>query len=215
MKKLCIFDFDGTLFDTLPDVATCFNQTFQKLGYEALNLEFYKKSLGGNIDEILAKILKENNTPENIEEVKSTYEKIYHNNPKENTKIYAGIHETLNKLQEKGYILAINSNRDPMSIKYFLNKYTPNIKFIDIQGHVSYNPSKPDPYGANTIIKKANVTKEETIYIGDSHTDIQTAKNANIDCILVTWGYGVGNVYQDKYPVKIINKTEEITDFLD
>ena len=85
MKKLCIFDFDGTVFDTLTDVAKCFNQTFEILGFEPLDLDFYIKSLGGNINEITSIILKDENTPENIELVKTTYEKIYQEDSKENT----------------------------------------------------------------------------------------------------------------------------------
>ncbi|MEE3440329.1 HAD family hydrolase, partial [Ruminococcus sp.] len=129
---------------------------------------------------------------------------------KENTRLFNGMLEVLEQLQKEDMILAINSNRSYDSISYFINKYAPDIDFIDIQGPVPTKASKPDPYGVNTIIKKANVTKEETLYIGDSATDIQTAKNAGIDCILVTWGYGVGDVYEDEYPVAIVNDKDEL-----
>ena len=210
MKKLCIFDFDGTLFDSLTDVAKCFNKSFEILGFEQLDLDFYIKSLGGNIYQITSIILKDQNTPENIELVKNTYEKIYENDLKENTHLFNGMLEVLEELQKDNMILAINSNRSSDSIKYFVNKYAHNINFLDIQGPVPTKESKPNPYGVNTIIKKANVTKEETLYIGDSATDIQTAKNAGIDCILVTWGYGVGDVYEDEYPVAIVDDKDAL-----
>jgi len=214
MKKLCIFDFDGTMFDSLTDVANCFNITFEYLGYEQLDLDFFKESLGGNVDEIISLILKDNNSPENIELVKNTYEKIYNNDFKKNTKLYDGILEVLEQLQNEDYILAINSNRNPKSIKEFVNRYASDINFIDIQGHVHTNPSKPDPYGVNTIMSKANVSNEKTIYIGDSLTDIKTAKNANVDCLLVRWGYGVGDVYENEYPIAIAENTEDIIDIV-
>lgn len=210
MKKLCIFDFDGTLFDTLKDVAKCFNQTFEILGFEPLDLDFYIKSLGGNINEITSIILKDENTPENIELVRATYEKIYYNDLKENTSLFAGMLEVLEELEEEGIILAINSNRKADSIKTFLNKHASNISFLDIQGHLPNKPSKPNPYGVNTIIQKANITKEESVYIGDSATDIQTAKNAGIDCILVAWGYGLEEAYEDEYPIAIVKNKDEL-----
>ena len=214
MKKLCIFDFDGTMFDSLTDVVKCFDKTFEYLGYEKLDLDFYKKSLGGNVDEIISLLLKDNNNPKNIELVKSTFEKIYNKDLKENTKLYDGILDLLEQLQKQDYILAINSNRDPKSITEFINMYAGDINFIDIQGHVYTNPSKPNPYGVNTIMSKANVSNEDTIYIGDSITDIKTAKNANIDCLLVRWGYGVGDVYENEYPIAIAEKTEDILNIL-
>lgn len=210
MKKLCIFDFDGTLFDSLPDVAKCFNLTLEKLGYETLDLSYYIKVLGGNIDEILSLILKDNDKLENMELLKNTYEDIYLNDVKENTKLFDGMYELLKKLQEKGFILAINSNRKRDSIETFTKKYTEDIEFIDIQGHEYNHPSKPDPYGVNTILQKAGVKKEETIYIGDSITDIKTAQNAHIDCILVRWGYGVGDVYENEYPLAVVNDADDI-----
>ncbi len=210
MKKLCIFDFDGTLFDSLTDVAKCFNKAFRKLEFETPDPSFYIKSLGGNINEITSKLLKDRNTPENIELVKKTYEEIYANDLKENTVLFEGMLRVLETLQEEDILLAINSNRNPTSIKNFLKKSADNIRFIDIQGHVYPHPSKPNPEGVNTIIEKAGVTKEETVYIGDSLTDIKTAKNARIDCILVKWGYGVGDVYEDEYPVAIVENPEEL-----
>lgn len=214
MKKLCIFDFDGTMFDTLTDVAKCFNQAFEKLGLETLDFQFYKESLGGNIDEIIGIILKDKNTPENIEKVKKTYEKIYSLDQKENTKPFPDIEKLLTTLQEKNIILAINSNRKPDSINFFVKKYLPNITFIDIQGHVTTNPSKPDPYGINKIIEKSGVNPEETVYIGDSITDIKTAENAKIDCVIVKWGYGMSETYKNEYPLKIVCKTSEILDII-
>ncbi|HII08881.1 MAG TPA: HAD family hydrolase [Methanosphaera sp.] len=214
MKKLCIFDFDGTLFDSLTDVANCFNQTFEKLGFETFDISFYIKSLGGNINEITSKILKDKNSPENVELVKKVYGEIYSKDSKENTRLFEGMLEVLEQLQEEKTILAINSNRNPESIKYFLERYANHIDFLDIQGHVYTKPSKPDPEGVNTIIQKAGMTREDAVYIGDSLTDIQTAKNAQIDCILVKWGYGVGDVYENEYPIAVVENKDELLDVI-
>lgn len=210
MKKLCIFDFDGTMFDSLEDVVKCFNLTLDKLGYEKQDLEFYKKSLGGNINEIIGLILKDKNNEENIGLVKKTFAEIYYNDTKKNTHMYNGIHELLEKLQEENIVLAINSNRNVDSIKRFLKQYSDDIDFIEIQGQTSSTTPKPDPYGVNVILEKSGIAREDTVYIGDSATDIATAQNARIDCILVTWGYGVGDVYEDKYPLAIVDNPQDI-----
>ena len=214
MKKLCIFDFDGTLFNSLDDVADCFNATLQKLGFLDSITDDYINAVGGNIYEIIRIILGNNATEENIQKVKETYEVLYNNDPKSNTKPYDGMKELLTALNEKNIILAINSNRNPDSINYFLNRYLGDIDFLDIQGHVPTNPSKPDPYGVNTIIEKAEVGLDDAIYIGDSITDIKTAENANIDCVLVDWGYGLEEVYDNSYPLKIVSSPDEIMDIV-
>lgn len=214
MKKLCIFDFDGTLFNSLDDVADCFNATLQKLGFLDSITDDYINAVGGNIYEIIRIILGNNATEENIQKVKETYEVLYNNDPKANTKPYDGMKELLTALNEKNIILAINSNRNPDSINYFLNRYLGDIDFLDIQGHVPTNPSKPDPYGVNTIIEKAEVGLDDAIYIGDSITDIKTAENADIDCVLVDWGYGLEEVYDNSYPLKIVSSPDEIMDIV-
>lgn len=210
MKKLCIFDFDGTMFDSISDVARCFNETFDELGYERLDLEYYRKSLGGNVDEIIGIILKDNNNAENVELVKKTYEKIYNNDLKENTHLFAGIHELLENLQDDGFVLAINSNRKTASIRKFIDRFAGDIDFVDIQGHEYSHPSKPDAYGVNAILEKSGISREDTVYIGDSATDVATSRNAGIDCIIVTWGYGMEDVYADEYPIAVVDNPFDI-----
>ena len=212
MKKLVIFDFDGTLFDSVWDVVECFNETLAIHDFPTLTHEEYLDRLGGNIDEIVSLILKDKNTPENIELVKGTYDKIYSASPKENTRPFPKTHEVLKALQEKGFLLAINSNRSNSSIKYYVDKCFSDIDFVAIEGHNPAYPSKPRPCGVKKMRGKLKVTKDETIYIGDSMTDIKTAQNAEIDCILVSWGYGRKEAFESDYPLKTI---DDICDLLE
>lgn len=215
MKKLLIFDFDGTLFDSITDVMICFNKVLQKHGFPVLTREEYVNRVGGNIDEIVSAILgDEYNSQENIELVKNSYEKVYAKSERLNTVPFTGAFETLKQFQENDFLLAINSNRKTDSIKYFVNKYFKDIDFIQIEGHNIGHPSKPDPYGVNKIIKKANVESDECIYIGDSSKDIETAKNAEIDCIIVKWGYGCQDDYDDEYILKAVDDISEIIEIV-
>lgn len=214
MKKLFIFDFDGTLFDTVCDVVICFNRALTIHDFPTLTFDEYIERLGGNIDEIVSLILNENNTPENIELIKKTYGKCYAKSQKDNSIPFEGVREFLIKLQDSNKYIAINSNRTTDSIKYFVNKSLSDIDFIQIEGYNPDYPSKPNPYGVERIIKNAGVTKDETVYIGDSKTDIKTAKNAGIDCVIVRWGYGNQNVYGDEYILKSIENVGELLEFI-
>lgn len=213
MKKLAIFDFDGTLFDSINDVVICFNRALTVHDFPNLTREEYIPCLGGNIDDIVSLVLNDNSTPENIEMVKETYLNFYNASKKENTVPFDGVKEVLMKLQDKGILLAINSNRLNYSLKEFVGKYFGDIDFVLVEGHEYPNPSKPDPYGVNRIIEKANVNIDEAVYIGDSSTDIKTSQNAGIDCLLVKWGYGNQEDFENEYVLDVIPDVSSIVDY--
>ncbi|WP_405304248.1 HAD family hydrolase [Methanobrevibacter sp.] len=213
MKKLCIFDFDGTLFDSVDDVVLSFNKALELYSFPTLTREEYIGFLGGNIDDIISLVLKDNETPENRETFKKTYLDFYDSSKKELSVPFPESHETLMKLQENGVLLAINSNRFNYSIKNFVDKFFADIDFFQIEGHDLDYPSKPHPHGVNKIIKNANVSLDEVIYIGDSITDIETAKNAGIDCVIVKWGYGVKSDWENEYVLEAIDEFSQIFDY--
>ena len=214
MKKLAIFDFDGTLFDSIHDVLTCFNKTLTYYNFPTLTRDELIPCLGGNIEEIVSMVLGKNSSPENIEKVKETYLECYNSSPKELTVPFENAHEVLKKLQDKNVLLAVNSNRLNYSLNEFVERYFPDIDFLEIEGHSYENPSKPDPYGVNKIIKKAGVDFTESVYIGDSITDIMTAQNAGIECILVRWGYAQKEDLNNDYPSKVIDDITELTEII-
>ena len=213
MKKLAIFDFDGTLFDSINDVIIIFNKTLTLYSLPTLTREEYIPCLGGNIDDIVSLVLKENDSAENHEKVKKTYLELYNSSKKENTVPFPNAKEVLENLQDKGVLLAINSNRLSYSLNEFVDRHLGDIEFVAIEGHDYVHPSKPDPYGVNRIIEKVDVSGDEVVYIGDSTNDIKTAQNAGIDCILVSWGYGVEEDFKSSYPIKIADDIFELLDF--
>ena len=210
MKKLAIFDFDGTLFNSVDDVVICFDKTLEIYNFPTLTKEEYFECLGGNIDEIVSLVLGENNSFENIEKVKKTYLELYNPSPKEHTLPFPEAHEYLNKLQEKGVLLAVNSNRLNYSLKYFVEKFFKDIDFVLVEGHNEDYPSKPNPFGVENILRKANVGLDEAVYIGDSKTDIETAQNAGMDCIVVKWGYGNQKDYENDYILEAVDEFGDI-----
>ena len=210
MKKLAIFDFDGTLVDSVHDVIISFNKALEIHNFPPLTHDEYLDRLGGNIDEIISLILKDNNSPENIENFKKTYEKLYYGSPNTHTLPFPNIHGLLESLQEKGILLAINSNRKNDSLNVYVERFFSDINFVCIEGHNPDYPSKPSPFAVNRIMEKYNISKENCIYIGDSITDIKTAQNAEIDCLLVNWGYGRNDAFENEYPIEVIGNTSEI-----
>lgn len=214
MKKLLIFDFDGTLFDSIWDVLICFNKALEVHDFPTLTREELIPCLGGDIDKIVSLVLKDNRSPENVEKLKETYLNLYNSSKKENTVPFPDAHDVLRKLQDKNVVLAINSNRLNYSLKEFVDKYFFDIDFIAVEGQSGSTPPKPHPYGVDRIIEKANVGVDEATYIGDSITDIRTAENAGIDCILVSWGYCNQKDYDNEYPLKVIDDIHELLDIV-
>ena len=216
MKKLLIFDFDGTLVNTITDVALCFNRALERYGFEPYPVSDYGRVVGGNLDVIFSKLLKEEHrTNENIEKLKNAYREIYLNDDKSNTVPFNGITTLLESLKNKGYYVAINTNKAQPLVDNLCRKIFPHINFDGIVGFVEGRPSKPDSYGINKLISANNVTKEQTIYIGDGKTDIETAKRAGIDCIFVTWGQGEKSLMYDDSVNFVAHSAEDIFRFLD
>lgn len=210
MKRLAIFDFDGTLFDSIEDVLICFNRVLAEHGLPTMTRDGLIPCLGGNIDEIVSLVLGKNYSDENLEIIKKTYLNCYNSSKKEKTIPFPDSEKLLVKLQEKNVILAVNSNRLNYSLNEFIDRYFNEIDFISIEGNDPELPSKPHPYGVNEILKKADVKPDEAIYIGDSKTDILTAKNAGIDCLIVNWGYGLEKDMDDDYILGIVESPCEI-----
>ena len=178
--------------------------------FPALDHDEYIKRLGGNINQVVSLVLEDNNTAQNIDLIRKTYKKHYDESPKENTIPFEGIKEVLLELQGKNIQLAINSNRSVDSIGFFVDKYLSEIDFLAIEGYGLDCPSKPSPCGVERICRKFNVAKDEMIFVGDSLTDIKTARNAEIDCLIVKWGYGFQEDYESDYPLEAIENPSQI-----
>lgn len=213
MKKLAIFDFDGTLFDSIGDVLTCFNRALAVHDFPALTREELIPCLGGDINKIVSLVLGDNYTPENTELLKETYLDLYDSSNKQKTVPFPNAHNLLKELQDNGVLLAVNSNRLNYSLNEFIGRYFSDIDFIAIEGQSESTRSKPHPDGVNRIIEKAGVGADEAIYIGDSSTDIETARNAGIDCILVSWGYGLKEDMESEYLLDVVDEVNELYDY--
>lgn len=191
MRKLVIFDFDGTLVDTITDVGICFNAALRQNNLPQHPLDAFGRFAGGNLETVISKMLPPDQiTPENIDRVKVVYRKLYLESNKPNTKPYNGVLELLDILKNNGYYIAINSNKGQILLDDMVQKIFPPHYFDAVIGYDETRPSKPDPYGIDMICCACGLKRKDAIYVGDGSSDIATAMAAEIPCVFVTWGQG-------------------------
>ena len=122
--------------------------------------------------------------------------------------------DVLEELQKRAVVLAICTNRDEKVVKGLVKRFFDGINFKYISGYKKGVPDKPNPYRLNEIIRAECIDKSEVIYFGDKDADIQVAYNAQIDMIIVTYGQGSQEDYDNPYPLRVIDKPEDILDLI-
>jgi len=187
-KKVIIFDLDGTLLDTLEDIAISVNYVLSKYGKEPIEVEKYRYLVGNGALKLIQDVLPQE-SEESIKDALSIFEKHYATQYDKNTKLYDGIAKLLTFLQKRGVKMAILSNKPDSFTKLCALKYLRNWKFEAVYGIRDGVPRKPDPAGAFEIMKELHVESKECLYMGDTKTDMITAKSADIDSIGVLWGF--------------------------
>lgn len=198
MGKLLIFDFDGTIVDTITDVGLCFNEALMQNGFPQHPLEAFGAFVGGDLETVVSRMLPEQaRSPENIDRVKTVYRRLYLSNPKPNTKPYPGIMRVLAQLKASGHHLAVNSNKGQALLEDLVRKLFPADFFESVVGYEETRPSKPSPAGVDLICSQCRCERKQAVYIGDGHSDIETAVNAGIPCVLVKWGQGTQQDFAD------------------
>lgn len=188
--KLCIFDMDGTLVNTIDTIAYFGNTTLENFGIEAIPTENYKTLVGNGSRVLIERMLDFRGVkPENIDEIHKWYMNKYDNDFMYLTRAYDGIIPMLRALKDAGIKTAILSNKDDVTAKKVSDELF-DVGLIDLcLGARPGKALKPDPESVLEIIDTFKVEKAECLYIGDTATDIQTAKNAGLYSIGVLWGF--------------------------
>ena len=215
MKKLVIFDLDGTLLDTIADLAESTNHALKQLGYPTHDVETIRTFVGNGINKLLERALPlQEQTEEKVMLMRSHFVPYYDAHNADLSSPYPGIVHLLEDLQEKGTMIAVASNKYQEATVKLVKHYFPTINFIEILGQREGINVKPDPSIVFDILKKANVNKEEVLYVGDSGVDMQTAINAGVDVVGVTWGFRPRTELEGFQPMGLIDKAEELWGFI-
>jgi len=211
MKSLLIFDLDGTLLDTIGDLATSTNYALALCGFPTHETPAYRFFIGNGINNLFEKALPEGSkTPENILMVRQLFLEYYGAHNSELTVPYSGITELLQSLQNKGIKLAVASNKYHKATEILIQHFFPEIRFTAVFGQREGVPTKPDPTIIQDILSITKVDKNEVLYIGDSGVDMQTAQNAGIDAVGVTWGFRPRAELEEFSPKYFVDKPLEI-----
>jgi phosphoglycolate phosphatase len=186
-----VFDLDGTLLNTIPDIARVFNTVFRKNGLPEHPAQRYKLFVGRGLMNTLKKAVPANlalsaaELEQMLQEILSDYQK----NPHLETKPYPGIPELLKELNTAGIPLAVLSNKDHVLTVPITKACLPGIDFAVVQGKSDDYPLKPHPGSVLALMDILNSTPDNTMMIGDTIVDFQTARNSGMQPVLVEWGF--------------------------
>lgn len=209
--KLIIFDLDGTLLNTISDLAYSTNYALEKNGFPRHPVESYNYFVGNGINKLFERALPDGKrTEENIIKIRKTFLPYYDAHNTEYTEPYNGIPELLNTLQAKGIKMAVASNKYQQATEKLISSYFPDIKFIAVFGQREGIPVKPDPAVVHEIVSIAAIPATDTLYVGDSGVDMQTASNSNVTSIGVTWGFRPRSELETSGAVHIADTTNQI-----
>ena len=211
MKKLVIFDLDGTLLNTIADLAQSTNYALAALGYPTHEEKEYNFMVGNGINKLFERALpEESRTEENVLRVRKEFVPYYDQHNADKSRPYPGITELLDELQAKGLQLAVASNKYQAATEKLIAHYFPNIRFTAVFGQREGVNVKPDPTVVYDIPEITQITKEDVLYVGDSGVDMQTAINAEVTSCGVTWGFRPRTELETFHPKYIVDKAKDI-----
>lgn len=210
-KQLVIFDLDGTLLDTVADLANATNQALERCGYPTHPIQAYYKFVGNGINKLFARALPaECSTEENVQRIRSLFIPYYNEHNADCSCPYSGIIDLLHELQEGGVQLAVASNKYHEATLKLVCHFFPHVTFAAIYGQREEVPIKPAPDIVFDILRDTGVSKEDALYVGDSGVDMQTALNAGVESVGVAWGFRSEEELQENGAVHIVHQAEEI-----
>jgi len=211
MKRLVIFDLDGTLINTIADLAAGTNFALSKNGFPIHETLAYNFFVGNGINKLFERALPEGEkTEENILRIRKDFIPYYDKHNMDKSVPYPGIPELLAALQEKGVALAVASNKYQQATEELIGHYFPDIRFALVLGQREGVPPKPDPRIVYEILSATGIGKEDVLYVGDSGVDMQTVKNSGVDGVGVTWGFRPRQELEAYHPAYIVDEAQEI-----
>lgn len=187
--KLVIFDLDGTLLNTIDDLGAAANHVLAQHGLPQHDMSEYRMMVGRGMRNLIRMALPEGTSDDTIAQMLAEFLAWYQEHLDISTRPYPGMQELVRSLSESGYRLAVASNKIQEGTEKLVAEFFPGIPFAAVMGNCPSFPLKPDAALVRHIMDKAGVTASDTVMVGDSGIDIETAHNAGIPAIAVSWGF--------------------------
>lgn len=213
MYKLAVFDMDGTILDTLEDLKDSTNFALEKCGYPTRSYDEVRRFVGNGIRKLIERAVPEGLTVEQIDRVHEVFTEHYKVHCADKTKAYDGIKPLLEKLRASGVKTAVVSNKADYGVQELCKEYFDGL-FDYAVGEREGIRRKPAPDAVNEALRVLGIDKSEAVYIGDSDVDFETAKNAELPCISVLWGFRDEEFLREKGATQFVRDPAEIYDII-
>ena len=207
--ELAIFDLDGTILNTLEDLADSLNAALKAYGFPERTLEEVRCFVGNGIRRLIERGVPAGTPEEEIVRVHERFTAPYKVHCADKTRPYPGINDLLKNLRQAGCRTAVVSNKADYAVQELCEQYFPGV-FDAAVGERAGILKKPAPDSVNEVLRRLKVTKEHAVYIGDSEVDIATARNAQMRSILVDWGFRDRSFLVEQGAETIVSSPEEI-----
>lgn len=185
-----IFDLDGTLLDSIGDIATCGNETLASMGFPPLTVDEFRAHVGDGIAGLARKVLpSEHRDTASVTKFLEGYRALYSQKWNQTTAPYKGVEGLLENLRARGVRLAVLSNKRDDFTKVCVDSLLPPDAFLEVRGESEVTPKKPDPRGALSVAETLGVEPRRCLFVGDSEIDAETAQRAGMGFVAVEWGY--------------------------
>ncbi len=213
MKKLILWDLDGTLIDTLEDLAAAVDFALERQGLPLHTLEEYGKMVGHGVRNLVKQALPPALQGDEafVDQVLADFKEYYSAHIDVHTRPYPGMQELLGDLQAAGARMAVTSNKFQEGTERLIREFFPATQFVAILGNRPGFPLKPSPEIVEEVLRKAGVKREDAILVGDSPTDMRTAAGGGIDALAVSWGYRTA---QELAGNRMVYSVDELRKFL-
>lgn len=214
MKHAVIFDLDGTLLNTLGDLRAATNHALEVRGLPPHSMEEIRQFIGNGIRLLIRRAMPEGTTEAEIDAALDDFKAYYAAHIHDRTVPYDGIPQLLTALRKRGIKVAVLSNKIDSASQQLIEYFFPGKTDVVFGEHVGV-PRKPDPTSCRMVMQQLGVQPEQVLYVGDSGTDMQTAKNAGLYAVGVTWGFRSKEVLLENGADVLVHRPEQILQILD
>lgn len=207
--KLAVFDMDGTILNTIDDLADSLNFVLKKCGYRERTFDEVLSFVGNGLRALIQKGLPDGESDETIDAVLAEFKKYYAVHCKDKTRPYDGVIELITDLRGAGCFTAVVSNKADDAVQQLCRDYFDGLFDFAI-GERSGISRKPAPDSVNEVLSKLDVDRNDAVYIGDSEIDIKTASNSGMDAIIVEWGFREREFLMENGAKTIVSTPDEV-----